>query len=161
MLEAGDINDNQILNATVQRTDARGLTQLRVNLPSGRLLCSEWITEDNKKPALRKWVEVVREQIVADATAQRRAKAQQSTPASTGTAPSSASSTPSTVTAAADSLPSAGPDPLEMAKAQVARLDSVSKVLHNQIRDWTSKWTEAQLEMKRWQKVVDTLEEFG
>lgn len=159
MLEAGDINDNAILSNTTQRTDARGLIQLRVTLPSGRLLCSEWIAQDNKKIALRKWVEVVRAETVEDANAARRARAKPSTPAPTGTEQSSASGTPSTVTAPADTALPAVSDPLEMAQKMFERLDKEVSELVALREDVNARLHKASNERDRWVRVINVLKE--
>jgi hypothetical protein len=159
MLESGDINDNAILSNTTQRTDARGLIQFRVNLPSGRLLCSEWIAPDNKKVALRKWVEVVRAETVEDANAARRVKAKPSTPAQTGAAPASVSGTPSIATApAATTLPAAS-DPLEMAQSMFERLDKEVSELVALREDVNARLHKASTERDRWVRVINVLKE--
>lgn len=167
MIEAGDINDSQILSATVQSTDPRGLIKYTYTLPSGRLLCSEWIAPDNAKLALRKWVEVVREQHVEDASAQRRAKVKPSTPATTGTGPSSASTTPNSGTAAAMDrvLQRAkqldNPDPLVFAQQRVDALNERVYALDKEVEQKTSELAKARQELGRWKKVIDSLEEYG
>lgn len=73
-LEASDINDGTILNATKQSTDARGNVQFRVTLPSGREIHSEWIKSDQRKQAMMAWLEKVKEQITSDVQDLQRAK---------------------------------------------------------------------------------------
>lgn len=79
-LEASDMNDGSILQLTKQTADERGNIQLSIVLPTGRTLKSEFISPDRAKEALRTWLDVVKQQAVADAkeerlAAQRRAKA--------------------------------------------------------------------------------------
>lgn len=164
MIEAGDINDNAILSNTVQSTDQRGFFRFKITLPSGRLLCSEWIAPDHKKQAIRNWVEVVRAETVADVDAERRATAKRTTPVPTGAEQSYVSGTPSsaTVDAMEKVLQHArqldNPDPFVMAKNQVDRLDKTIEVLQNQINEWSQKREALVSERMRWMKVVAALE---
>ncbi len=159
MIESGDINDGTILTATAQRTDARGFFRFVIKLPSGKDLCSEWIAPDHKKEALRKWIEVARGAIVEDATALRRAKAVPSTPASTGTEPSSASGMQNTATAAADSTLRVVSDPLEMAQKMHALLDAQVKDLYIKRENVRVDLAKAEHERDRWAKVLTILQE--
>lgn len=157
MVEAGDINDTQILNATTQRKDVRGLTQFLFKLPSGVEINSEWIPDDHLKQALRLWVDAVRSRIVEDAAALRRAKAKPSTPATTGTEQSSANTTRSSDTVAVASESIAASDPLEMARTTLASLDAKIVLLHNHINAQQAVLASAEIERKRWAKVVSAL----
>lgn len=81
-LEASDLNDGQILQQTKQRTDPKGNIQFVIKLPSGRDLTSEWIQKDNVRAAMKTWLEVVKEQAVADSNAERLERAAKSRRAS-------------------------------------------------------------------------------
>lgn len=81
-LETSDLNDGQILQQTKQVTDARGSIQFSIQLPSGRLLTSEFMSKDNARAGMRKWLEVVKEQAVADSNAERLERAAKSRRAS-------------------------------------------------------------------------------
>lgn len=77
-LEAADLNDGTILQQTKQTTDARGNIQFSIELPSGRTLKSEYISKDNARKALVAWLEVVKQQAVADSNEERLARARKS-----------------------------------------------------------------------------------
>ncbi len=81
-LESSDLNDGQILQQTKQRTDPKGNIQFVIKLPSGRDLTSEWIQKDNVRTAMKTWLEVVKEQAVADSNAERLERAAKSRRAS-------------------------------------------------------------------------------
>lgn len=159
MVEAGDINDTQILNATTQRKDARGLTQFLFKLPSGVEINSEWIPDDHLKQALRLWVDAVRSRIVEDAAAERRAKAKPSTPATTGTGQSSVSGTQNTATAAAASESIVASDPQEMAQKMFEQLDAEVARLHTAVRDQQNALVVVMAQRDRWSRVLNVLKE--
>lgn len=76
-LEAADINDDQILNATRQNSNPKnGAIQFEYTFPDGHVLTSEWIAPDNRRRALFAWVEAVRSQMVdhAQQTAARKSR---------------------------------------------------------------------------------------
>lgn len=73
-LEAADLNDGQILQATKQNVDARGNIQFSISLPMGKELKSEFISPDNARQALKTWLEVVKEQAIAEAKEHRLAQ---------------------------------------------------------------------------------------
>lgn len=77
-LEASDLNDGTILQQTKQITDPKGNIQFNITLPSGRLLKSEFMRKDDAREALKKWLEVVKEQAVADSNAERLERAAKS-----------------------------------------------------------------------------------
>lgn len=74
-LESSDLNDGQILQQTRQVEDARGSIQFNITLPSGRILKSEFMRRDDARAGMRKWLEVVKEQAVADSNAERLERA--------------------------------------------------------------------------------------
>lgn len=68
MIEAQEISDKQVMNATkVEAQAASGRIRFITTLPSGRELSSEWIKESNKTQGVLKWCEAVRGAIVGDA----------------------------------------------------------------------------------------------
>lgn len=74
-LESSDLNDGQILQQTRQITDERGNIQFNITLPSGRVLKSEFMRKDDARAGMRKWLDVVKEQAVADSNAERLERA--------------------------------------------------------------------------------------
>lgn len=74
-LESSDLNDGQILQQTKQVEDARGSIQFSIVLPSGRTLKSEFMSRDNARAGMRKWLDVVKEQAIADSNAERLERA--------------------------------------------------------------------------------------
>lgn len=74
-LEASDMNDGTILQQTKQLTDNKGQIQFNITLPSGRILKSEFMSKDNARQGMRQWLEVVKEQAVADSNAERLERA--------------------------------------------------------------------------------------
>lgn len=77
-LEASDLNDGTILQQTRQITDERGNIQFAIKLPSGRDLKSEFMRKEDARQGIKKWLEVVKEQAVADADAERLERAAKS-----------------------------------------------------------------------------------
>lgn len=73
-LEAADMNDGTILQATKQTKDDRGNIQFSISLPMGKELKSEFISPDNARQALKTWLEVVKEQAIAEAKEHRLAQ---------------------------------------------------------------------------------------
>jgi hypothetical protein len=73
-LEAADLNDGAILQQTKQNRDMRGNVQFEIVLPMGKVLTSEFINPDNAREALKKWLEVVKEQAIAEAKEHRLAQ---------------------------------------------------------------------------------------
>jgi len=74
-LEASDLNDGAILQQTRQITDERGNIQFAIKLPSGRDLKSEFMRKEDARAGIKKWLEVVKEQAVADSDAERLERA--------------------------------------------------------------------------------------
>jgi len=70
-IETKDLNDGTIMEQTKFTRNDKGHTQFSIILPSGRLLESEWLNEDNKKKALTPWLDAVKQAIVNDADAAR------------------------------------------------------------------------------------------
>jgi hypothetical protein len=163
VLEAGDLNDSQILAATRQAKDERGATQFSLVLPSKRKLVSEWIAEDKLRDALQVWLDTVRREVVEDARAERIARAHAHMLAQTGTDKQSASGIPSTSPAtapsAADHVVAAGVDPLEYAKARVKLLTELSSSLNVELGSLSSKLTTVDKQLSQWTKILSSLTE--
>lgn len=77
-LESSDLNDGQILQQTRQITDERGHIQFAFKLPSGRDLKSEFMRKEDARTGIKKWLEVVKEQAIADSNAERLERAAKS-----------------------------------------------------------------------------------
>jgi hypothetical protein len=73
MIEPGDINDKEILDATKQETNANGTFRFKIKLPTGQDLVSEWIRPERKREAMRAWLDTVR-QSVAGAVQEKAAE---------------------------------------------------------------------------------------
>src|SRR5688572_15948742 len=77
-LESSDLNDGQILQQTRQITDERGHIQFAFKLPSGRDLKSEFMRKEDARTGIKKWLDVVKEQAIADSNAERLERAAKS-----------------------------------------------------------------------------------
>lgn len=163
MLEAGDLNDSQILAATRQAKDGRGATQFSIVLPSGRKVTSEWVSEDNLRNALQVWLGTIKTEAVEDAKADRIAKGRAAMLAQTGKDLSSASSTQSTsaadVTYTAQRAAAAGSDPLEYARHQLTGYARKVEELKGQIAVLSTELEAAMRLQGRWFTVVSSLTE--
>jgi hypothetical protein len=65
-ITTGDVNDADILNKTRQETGQNNAVKFFYTLPSGKTMNSEWIAEDQRKPALLLWLDAMRSAIVED-----------------------------------------------------------------------------------------------
>lgn len=75
-LEASDLNDGAILQATRQIGGANDTVKFVITLPSGREFSSEYFQNERKREALHSWLSAVRQQVVfeseeAEAAAKR------------------------------------------------------------------------------------------
>jgi hypothetical protein len=77
-LEHSDLNDGAILQQTRQIQDDKGHIQFAFKLPSGRDLKSEFMRKEDARTGIKKWLEVVKEQAVADSNAERLERAAKS-----------------------------------------------------------------------------------
>lgn len=84
LLEASDLNDDAIMTKT-RAFQKGGLLQFRFEGEDGQKITSEWFHPDDKQKAIMRWLEVIKEQVVAHANAKveetkariRREKAEQ------------------------------------------------------------------------------------
>jgi hypothetical protein len=74
-LETRDLNDGAILAATTQTRNDNESIRFSYVLPSGRKMCSEWISPDNRRKAMGAWLDAVKAAIVEDVDKLRREKA--------------------------------------------------------------------------------------
>lgn len=79
-LEASDLNDGTILQQTKQAKDARGNIQFSITLPMGKELRSEFVQPDKAREALKLWLDVVKEQAIAEAKEHRLQQQRKATP---------------------------------------------------------------------------------
>lgn len=84
-LEAGDINDKEILDETKQESNSRGFIRWKYTFSDGRspeFIQSEWIDRDNARKAIFSWLELVRNSLVSrahDARSEANAAARRAT----------------------------------------------------------------------------------
>jgi hypothetical protein len=74
-LETSDLNDGTILQQTRQLNNDKGQVQFVIKLPSGRDLKSEWMRKDDARAGMRQWLEVVKQQAIADSNEERLERA--------------------------------------------------------------------------------------
>jgi hypothetical protein len=65
-LEASDLNDGSILQATRQVGGPNDTVKFVITLPSGREFTSEYFQNDRKREALHAWLPAVRQQVVGE-----------------------------------------------------------------------------------------------
>lgn len=70
-LEARDLSDGPLMEATRIVQNDRGALQFSITLPSGRELVSEWVAEDKRREARDPWLSTIRQEMIADADAVR------------------------------------------------------------------------------------------
>ena len=163
MIEQNDINDGTVIQGTTQRTDEKGNVRFVYTLPSGKVMCSEWIAPDMRKTALVRWLDAVRANIVDDLNTTRRERIE-AAKAMTQPRPTSAepavldrvpaeTSSPQTVTAVADTT-----DPLAYIRSQVEAAEYAYSEAVNALQIAELALTEAATRRARWRKVLDALD---
>lgn len=70
-VSASDLNDGDILTGTTQVPCGKDGSQFRYAIPGGKAITSECINPDQKKQALRLWVDAVKQTVVANVKAER------------------------------------------------------------------------------------------
>lgn len=161
-MEANDINDGTIITGTSQKQDEKGNVRFFFTLPSGTVMCSEWIRPEQRKEALIKWLEAVRTNIVDDLSTMRRAKIEAARAAAPkapdGAAPGSivptGTSSTKTETQVTDSQ-----DPLAYAKSQHALYSRLEQSLTEQIEQMTTTRDTNRARGTQWLKIVHALTE--
>lgn len=61
MIEGADINDKDILDNSRQERNDNGTFRLKIKLPNGQELTSEWIAPENGRKAMKLWCDAVRQ----------------------------------------------------------------------------------------------------
>jgi hypothetical protein len=168
MLEAGDINDSDIITKTVQRSlPPHGFAQFIYSLPSGRKICSEAIPPDHMKQALRAWTQVVRDSILADADEERKQKIALAREAQALLAAVEKWPKPVGEAGVAGAPPVEAPkrpdakdveyreeDPTELARTNLARLTTKIELLKKQAHDVSIELSDALKAQKRWNRIM-------
>lgn len=145
MAEANELNDSTILQGTTQEAGERGTVRYRYTLPSGHKIYSEWVAADNQKKALRKWVDVVREQWVLDVDELARKKSQakvEATPGQLSYEALAARKVDKTL------------DPLEHAKNQVVLLEAEVKHWSGELVIADKHLTVAKDKLAKWNQII-------
>lgn len=182
-LEGRDINDSAIIDSTRKARNDKGQTQFSIDLPSGREITSEWLSEDNVKKALVPWIEAVRTNMIADAEevraqARRTAAMQPKQPAPpalvspsgdvlTAELPQSLAHNPQRSTGAFSSIPTTSVDrysadqtpastasPDEFARQGVIQARKDAEYWQNVTAGAMEKWREAQANAEKWERIL-------
>jgi len=163
MLEAGDINDSEIITKTVQRSlPPHGFAQFVYTLPSGRKICSEAIPPDHMKQALRQWTQAVRDNILQDVEDERKqhiaAARRLQDEKARGALVQDLQETRQPVEAPKRSEPHdvefKEPDPTEMARTNLERLAVKIELLQQRAQCITNELSDALKAQKRWNRIL-------
>lgn len=159
MIEASDLNDGQILNATRQETNNSDQLRFSIVLPSGRKVTSEWIDRSKAKQAMFAWLETIKSQVVQDGEAKQEAarKARRDAALLSESAPTVSAGTDTPPTLATGRGRTEGADPFLYAERQLAL--AAAEVQH---WDWTYKDAEQKLKKAtavrdKWARILSQL----
>ncbi len=142
-LDSADLNDSAILGNTVLVADGKGNSQLKIALPDGKDLTSEFVPEDRLKgQVLIGWCETVRSE-VANAAARAKRGAISVEPAAPGPAEPRKGAT----------APSALGYAQKMLQEAVARVE----LADSEAERWQREQAEARVERQNWKIIVETM----
>lgn len=149
MIERNDINDSEVLSKSTMDKDDKGNIKFKYVLPSGKPLSSEWIRPDDRKRAMMLWVDVVKDNIIADIEDTRREQAQ---------AHKKAVQTVDTVADVSHTkIPGTVQDPVEFAANQVALLEAEERHWQGELERAKKHFTTAGIQLRKWQNISAAL----
>lgn len=162
-METRELTDADIMSGTMFETNEKGHTKFKYKLPSGKLLESEWVSEDQRKKARDPWLNAVDAAVAGEKEEQRALDKK-------AAAERKAGAIPAIVDAAGAPIqkpmyqpgPMVGPlvvqsDPVEHAKAMLVQTSE-------QLQLWVDKEAEAvsmvvklTKQAARWEQVLSVL----
>jgi hypothetical protein len=161
-VETSDINDGTILAKTKQRTQGQNV-QFTYELPSGRVVNSEWISPENKKRALMNWLETIRPMIVDDIQALQAAKrkaadeARAAQPKPSPSMPADVVEALKEVAARPQAPAPAAVDPAQYAKEQMTLTGYEVEALTQQLEQITGELSAVKASHKKWTLIYNAL----
>lgn len=158
MLEASDLNDGAILQATRQETGGpNGSLRFKIKLEDGHEVRSEWIAPDQARKAIIQWCETIRQTAVqrAQEAAARRRPPIVDDASSLDTA--SATKEPPAVPAGRGTKSPDEP-PEAYARRQVALLEGEVKHWYDQFTIGQRHYHTAQRKLQQWKQILSQLE---
>lgn len=162
-LELSDLNDNTILQATVQENDANGNIRFKITLQDGHPLVSEWLSPDNKKVGLFAWIDVVKQQALARVNEEQALKRRKALEIAASAVPTPPVQEPQEVQSmvhhGAGTTISSEQDPLDYAKEQLEKAQERADYWNIQVASATAWVTQYGGYVLMWTKIVETLEE--
>jgi hypothetical protein len=155
-IQMSDLNDADVIAGTQQEVDPQGRVRFHYVMPDGSPLESDWVMPDFVRKARLGWVEAVKQNIVAQASAARDATQRHLRDKLMEESKLEISESPATVPM---HVPAASTDPVEHARACLVRATEEAQKWAEKESEARQKRTASEEAASRWVKVLAVLEE--